>query len=364
MGLGLFSGSSLRAAADAVRSGSVETILILENDLFRRMSRAEAEAFLDGAKTVIAIDHLSNDTTGKAAIVLPASTFAEGDGALVSQEGRAQAFIQLVGAVGSVQESWRWLRDIAHAAGRDRMQDWQTVSDVRAAITKQLAVFAGLESLTPPGDFRMAGQKIPRQPHRYSGRTAMLAHINVSEPKPPQDPDSPMSFSMEGYPGKPPSSLIPFFWAPSWNSIQATAKFQQEVGGELRGGDPGLRLLEPAADAKPMYNSDAPAETARPDGEWLAVPLHHIFGSEELSILSPSVAERAPQPYLALHPGDAAQLDLAEGAPAEVSINGSVQRLPVKLARDLARGLAGIPAGLPQTKGLQLPAGIRIAKLT
>jgi NADH-quinone oxidoreductase subunit G len=364
MGLGLLSGGRWSAAAEAVRSGSAETIIVLENDLFRRLGRSEAEALLQGAKTVIAIDHLANDTIQKAAIVLPASTFAEGDGALVSQEGRAQGFVQLVGATGSVQESWRWLRDIAQAAGREQMQEWQTVSHVRAAIAKQLAIFAGVESLTPPGDFRMAGQKIPRQPHRYSGRTAMLAHINVSEPKPPEDPDSPMSFSMEGYPGKPPSSLIPFFWAPSWNSIQATAKFQQEVGGERRGGDPGLRLLQPAADAKPTYSSGAPAETARPNGQWLAVPLYHIFGSEELSILSPGVAERSPGPYLALHPDDAARLDLAEGAAAEVRINGSVQRFPVKLAADLARGLAGIPAGLPQTKGLQLPAWSSIAKLS
>ena len=363
MGLGLLSGGSLHAAAEAARNGAVETIIVLENDLFRRIGPAEAEALLQSAKTVIAIDHLSSDTAEKANIVLPASTFAEGDGVFVSYEGRAQGFVQLVGATGCMQESWRWLRAIAQAAGQNLMRQWGEVHDVREAIARQLAGFAGIESLTPPGDFRIAGQKIPRQPHRYSGRTAMLAHINVSEPKPPEDPDSPMSFSMEGYPGKPPSALIPFFWAPAWNSIQATAKFQQEVGGELRGGDPGQRLLEPAEGAKPNYAGGAPAESARPDGQWLAVPLYHIFGSEELSILSPAVAERAPEPYLALHPEDAAALHLAEGAQAEVRLNGSVHRFPVKLAPEMARGLAGIPAGLPQTKGLPLPAWSQIVKL-
>jgi NADH-quinone oxidoreductase subunit G len=172
-----------------------------------------------------------------------------------------------------------------------------------------------------------------------------------------------MSFSMEGYPGKPPSSLIPFFWAPSWNSIQATAKFQQEVGGELRDGDPGLRLLEPPEGVKPNDWGDAPAEAPRQEGQWLAVPLYHIFGSEELSMLSPAVAERAPEPYLALHPEDAGVLHLAEGAEAAVRFNGSTHRLRVKLQRDMARGLAGIPAGLPQTKSLQLPAWSSITKL-
>jgi NADH-quinone oxidoreductase subunit G len=232
----------------------------------------------------------------------------------------------------------------------------------------ELKIFAGLESVTPSGDFRIAGQKIPREPHRYSGRTAMQANLSVHEPKPPEDPDSPMSFSMEGYPGKPPSSLIPFFWAPSWNSIQATAKFQQEVGGELCGGDPGLRLIEPPRDeplggAKPIYENDAPAQTEKREGEWLAVPLHHIFGSEELSILSPAIAERAPKPYLALHPEDAGGLDLVADEEAEIRINGSAQRLLVKLDAGIARGLAGIPAGLPQTKSLQLPTWSKIAKL-
>ena len=40
--------------------------------------------------------------------------------------------------------------------------------------------------------------KIPRQPHRYSGRTAMLANIKVSEPQQPLDSETPFAFSMEG----------------------------------------------------------------------------------------------------------------------------------------------------------------------
>ena len=28
-------------------------------------------------------------------------------------------------------------------------------------------------------------------------------------------------------------------WAPGWNSVQAITKFQEEIGGPLRGGDPG-----------------------------------------------------------------------------------------------------------------------------
>ena len=58
--------------------------------------------------------------------------------------------------------------------------------------------FQNLRSIFPDADFRMLNAKIPRQTIRYSGRTAMNANIAVSEPKPLQDPDSPLAFSMEG----------------------------------------------------------------------------------------------------------------------------------------------------------------------
>ena len=68
----------------------------------------------------------------------------------------------------------------------------------------------------------------------------------VAEPKPPNDPDSALAYSMEGSPNQPPAALQPFFWSPGWNSIQAVNKFQSEIGDALKGGDPGVRLIEPS----------------------------------------------------------------------------------------------------------------------
>src|SRR5438105_7935523 len=113
----------------------------------------------------------------------------------------------------------------------------------------------------------------------------MLSNINVDEPKPPEDPDSPLSFSMEGNPNQPPGSLTPFFWAPEWNSIQATNKFQSEIAGHLKGGDSGVRLIEPAPGSSPAYFTALPEAFVPQADRWLAVPLYHIFGSEELSVL-------------------------------------------------------------------------------
>src|SRR5882724_5845165 len=297
LGLGLMGGGSLNAAFKAVHAGAADTVVILENDLYRRADAAIVDAFLDAAQHVIVIDHLATATTSKADIVLPAATFAEGDGTLVNNEGRAQRFYQVFVPEGDVQESWRWVRELLNAATRPEGQSWRNMDEIVAALAGTIPIFQGLPEIAPPADFRVAGQKIPRQPARYSGRTAMWAQRNVHEPQPPEDADSPLAFSMEGYPGQPPAALIPRFWAPGWNSVQALNKFQSEVGGPLRGGDPGRRLIEPAAVERVPYFVTVPRAFQPRDDEWLILPLYHIFGSEELSILAPGIAERAPQPY-------------------------------------------------------------------
>ena len=85
------------------------------------------------------------------------------------------------------------------------------------------------------------------------------------------------------------------------------------------------------------------------------VPCYHIFGSEELSRSAPAILELSPEPYVALNPEDA----LSFGT--EVELFG--QRLPVKIANDLPKGLAGVPAGVPPFAGLDLPGWSRISKV-
>jgi NADH-quinone oxidoreductase subunit G len=257
---------------------------------------------------------------------------------------------------GDIQESWRWLRDIIIASGRSEASMWRTLDDITAALAKALPVFEAIPEIAPPARFRVAGQKIPRQSPRYSGRTAMRANIDVSEPKPAEDPDSPLSFSMEGYEGEPPAALIPRFWVPGWNSVQAVNKFQEEVAGPLRGGDPGRRLIEPAQAAKIAYFDRIPAAFEPREGEWLIIPIHHIFGSEELSILTPGIAERAPQPYLVLNPDDDADPPMREGEVVDLGINGTVYHLPVKFMPTLPAGIAGVPVGVPGLPGMVRPA--------
>jgi NADH-quinone oxidoreductase subunit G len=353
LGLSLIGGHALQNAFNAVEHGAVETVIVLENDLYRRAERSIVDRCLNRARHVVVIDHLLHETARNAEIVLPAGAFTEAEGTLVSNEGRAQRFFQLLVPEGDIQGSWQWLRDLLGASDRD--PGWTTLDHVTAACANALPTLAAIPQAAPGADFRVNGAKIRRETHRSSGRTAIHAAATVHEPKPPEDPDSPLSYTMEGYYGPMPSALVPYFWAPSWNSVRAVNKFQDEMGGSLRGGDPGVRLIEPTSGAT-HYFDGVPEAFAKRGGDWLIVPLYEIFGSEELSRLAPAVAERIPSPYLALNADDAASLHIAEGAMVTVTLAGEVSHLLLRVRPALPAGVAGMVAGLSGPIGGLLPA--------
>jgi NADH-quinone oxidoreductase subunit G len=347
IGAALLGGSPLTAAFQAVKDGSADTVIILENDLYRRASAAEVDSFLNAARHVIALDHLSNPTTEKAELVLPAGTFAESDGTFISSEGRAQRFFQVFVPQNNVLSSWLWLKP----------KHWRNLDDALEAISWALPDLGVTQQAAPPATFRIAGAGIPRAPHRESGRTAVLANIDVSEPKPPDDPDSALEFSMEGASVQPPAALIPFFWSPGWNSIQATNTYQTQPGGPLRGGDAGVRMFEPAAPNGQTYFSAIPPAFEARDDEWLLVPMYHFFGSDELSLAAQGIAELVTAPHVAVNSGD-----FAEGAEVEVSCSSGTFHLPVRIRPELPRSVACISVGQAPVAGISLPAWGKIAR--
>jgi NADH-quinone oxidoreductase subunit G len=229
-------------------------------------------------------------------------------------------------------------------------------------MVRDIPALAGVAQVSPDAGFRIDGERIPRQPHRYSGRTAMDADKNVHEPKPSEDPDSPLSFSMEGYLGQPPASLVPRFWAPQWNSVQSVNKYQDMVGGTLREGPAGKRLLESDANAERKPFDAVPDAFERRDGCLLVVPSYSIFGSEELSMLSPGIAELATKPHILVNPEDAGKLAVDAEGLVEVAFSRVSYHLPVKLAPAVPAGLAAVPMGLPGIRWNGLPVWKRLLK--
>ncbi|MCW1937024.1 NADH-quinone oxidoreductase subunit NuoG [Pseudomonas sp. MDMC_285] len=355
-------GESVDAALDALSNGQADAVIVLENDLYRRADAAKVDAALSAAQTVIVADHQHTATSERSHLLLPVASFAEGDGTLVSLEGRAQRFFQVYepsyyDSNILIREGWRWLHAL-HSTLQGKAVDWTQLDQVTAACAASNPLLAGIKDAAPSASFRIKGLKLAREPHRYSGRTAMRANISVHEPRQPQDQDTAFAFSMEGYAGsKEDRQQIPFAWSPGWNSPQAWNKFQDEVGGHLRAGDPGVRLLEAAGNVLPWFAVNAAFNPAA--GTWQVAPLHHLFGSEENSARAKPIQERMPEPYVALARDEAARLGVNDGALLALRVNGQALRLPLQVRDDLAAGLVGLPVGLPG-----IPATVAGASVT
>jgi NADH-quinone oxidoreductase subunit G len=137
LGLAMLGGESLDDALAALTSGAADAVVVLENDLYTRVAASQVDAALAAAKVVIVADHQRTATSERAQLLLPAASFAEGDGTLVSQEGRAQRFFQVfdpayLDASNLVHEGWRWLHAL-RATLLDQPIDWTQLDHVTAA---------------------------------------------------------------------------------------------------------------------------------------------------------------------------------------------------------------------------------------
>ena len=350
LGLAMLGGNSVDEALQAVIDGKADALVVLENDLYTRTDKALVDAALNAAKVLIVADHQKTATSDRAHLVLPAASFAEGDGTLVSQEGRAQRFFQVfdpkyLDASILVHEGWRWLHAL-RATLLNQPIDWTQLDHVTAAVAASTPQLNRIVDAAPSAAFRIKGMKLAREPLRYSGRTAMRADISVHEPRTPQDNDTAFNFSMEGYSGSAePRQQVPFAWSPGWNSPQAWNKFQDEVGGHIRAGDPGTRLIESTGDSLNWFAAVPRAFNPAP-GTWQVVPFFHLFGSEENSSKAAPVQERIPAAYVALAKSEADRLGVNEGALLSLNVAGQTLRLPLRINEELGAGLVALPAGI------------------
>ncbi len=351
MGVAMLGGMPADSALQLLADGEADAVVVLENDLYRRAAPTLVEAALEQAKSIV-LDHQSTATARHADYILPAATFVEGDGTLVSSEGRAQRFFQVYDptyydAENQVRESWRWLHALETTLNAQPLS-WTQLDEVIQACVRNVPALASIKDAAPDASFRIKGLRVAREPRRYSGRTAMRANISVHEPRAPQDADSPLAYSMEGYsdPAEP-GPLIPFAWSPGWNSPQAWNKFQDEVGGHLRSGDPGVRMFE-AAGTEFRFHDAVPAAFSARSGEWKVLPLHHIFGSDELSAMAAPVQERIPQAYALLPSQDLQRLGVGAGDTVEVAVGEKRIALPVRTSDKLQSGTVGLPVTLTE----------------
>jgi NADH-quinone oxidoreductase subunit G len=304
--------NSLGAGLEKLANGSVQRVLILENDLYRRATNSQVDAALEKAEQVLVLDQLATATTAKANVLLPTTAFSEHEATYINYEGRAQLSFQVHKCQKVAKPAWRWISNIEH------------MDELVGRCCKEVNDFASLNGILPDENQFIAGMKVPRQPHRYSGRTAMLANINVHEPRQMEDHESIMSFSMEGVPAQKDATILASSWAPKWNSNQSISKFQDEVNGELKQSHVGTLMFDRSDSGAGFFQCPDVAELASAGQLQLAFG-YQIFGSDELSARSKPIQARMTDAYIGLSPIDAENRGLAQGDIATIKgVNADV----------------------------------------
>lgn len=346
LGLAMTGAHSFEKALELVQRNNDVTAVILENDLYRNIPADQADAFFKACRQVVVLDILHNRTTEKADVLIPIASFAEGDGTFINNEGRAQRSYQVfMPPDAPLKEGFKWLFEMktirrAISNGHEVHPD-----EMLAGLERVCPQFKGISAVAPSQGFRIHGARIPRESQRYSGRTAIQANQAVSEPKPLQDEDSPLSFTMEGYKGMPPAPLIPYFWAPGWNSAQAVNKYQQETGGALKGGDPGVRLFEHTG-AAPAFFRDIPEGFIPREGKWYLLPQYQLFGSGELSVYTKGIASLSRPPAILLSTKDAAALNVNTGDILTLQTANDSYQYPLEIQEHMQNGIVLLRAAL------------------
>lgn len=323
-----------------------DTLVILENDLYQRTPAAMSDKFLECFKSVVVLEHSESRTTARAGLVLSSGTFAESDGTLVNNEGRAQRFFQVQASSEDVLESWRWLLMAGKQLERQNFTGLKSLYDIQHQMEQDLPQFSGISRSALPADFRVKGQKITREPHRYSGRTSMFAHKSVTEPRPPRDEDSPLSFTMEGYSGVPAVAASAYYWSPGWNSVQSINKFRNEVNSGKQQMPTGIRLFEGATGSQFPYFEDIAVNPA-PSRKWMLVPLPHIFGSEEMSNKSGAILARSPGATLTINERQARELNVRQGEEVVIKLDQQELGITANLVAGWPEDHLGIITGFP-----------------
>jgi NADH-quinone oxidoreductase subunit G len=357
MGLSLLNAKPLSLLVDELDSKErkVDVAIVLENDLSRRLPSEKMNKFFQNISSVIALDSFQQSTMRQARLAVASCSFAEGSGTFVNNEGRVQRFYGVFERKEKVLESWRILRDWIKKTQK-KINLWKNLDEITDHMCQGVNILAAFDRSVYRANFQIDGQKIPRETNGYSGRTAIVSNVTMHEPKPLVDIDSPLAHSMEGFAGQPPSTLIPFFWEPGWNSVQSVNKYQKEIGGELKSQQEAIRLFDGTKDKVLLFFKEVPVMFEQQADQWQVFPRYFIFGSEEHAAMSEAISQNLSKPCIAVSHEDAKKQKFLPGSLVNVEINDQEWKLPLVIYPELQSGMALMAHGLPGMKYAELPS--------
>lgn len=340
MGLNLVGGRHLSDLIENVTcSPGKYTVVVLQNDLYRHASPQQVDALLDSCRSVVIIDHVVHRTSKKSHVLIPASKVMETEGTLVNNEGRAQRYFPVYSSEApNIQDNWKTIIELSTYSSTT-LKNIKDFDDVVTHLSSLGGIYDKWSEVAPDSKFRIAGMKMPRQMHRYSGRTSLKAHEKVSESKQPEDRGSALSFSMEGAPIERPPAVNALIWSPGWNSNEAINKFQDEIGGALTGGDPGVRSIEENSNTAKLSYEYKNAKSCAV----VAVSHSRIFDGCEFSFQSIALAQRCEKRTLLVSRKTAQNHSISHGQKGSVHVEGIDLELPIEVSDSIPNGVVSIP---------------------
>lgn len=331
-------------------------LIVMQRDLEDVLDAASSKALAEKCEHLIVLDQFASSTTKAADVVIAAASMMETEGTLVNNEGRSQRYFSVLASSNTTRiDNWRLLSQLAEmvSSGGDssdtlkKLAECKVYDDLVNMLCASGGAFCDWEKVAPDSDFRIAGMKIPRQSHRFSGRTSLYADQKVSENKQPVDEDSALSYSMEGSPVNRPAALNPLVWTPGWNSNEAINKFQEEINGPLLGGDPGMLLFDkPDLKSSEMlvFSEGGQGSSVSESGKVTAVAHSRLFDGEALSARSTALRQRASRPVARINPETAQDLNLGTAQQVTLALHGQSTTLPLVQDADVAAGIVVLPA--------------------
>ena len=331
-GRGLDTEGILRAAAD----GRIDVLVLLGADpLSDFPDRDLAERAVAGARTVIALDTLLNESSRHADVVLAAAGFAEKAGTTTNLEGRISALTQRVTPPGTARADWMLASELALRLGADL--GFTTPAEVLAEIGRlapsHLGVSTGVVEAAPDGVVvpMLCGPDDPDAPapdggHQGADADAAAVRADAADTHAETEAEEAAATAAEA---------------------EATAS--EGTDAAVPADDTGVEGA-PAAPAGPprpelvSFSATPPASLPSHDAySFRLVATRKLYDQGTLVQAAPHLAGLAPGTTVAMNPADAVSLGVSAGDRLVLEGTRSSVTLAVQLDAGVPRGAVAVP---------------------
>jgi NADH-quinone oxidoreductase subunit G len=327
----------------AARDGAIGALVLLGADPHDDCpDRALAAAAITGARFVIAVDTFLTDSTRRADVFLPATTWGEQDGTVTNIEGRVQRVARKVSPDGTAMPDWRIAAELALRLREDF--DLATTEEVQDEIARVAPAFAGVTSTLLARARDGVVLPIAEHPDEIVLRRLSIPLTDASwEPIVPGQVDG----------GSPPAAAEEIVVAETEVDTDATGDAGGAAAAETVD-EPAddAEVTEPAAEAPPLHVwSRDVATPGRPGRDAYALRLvssRVLYDGGVLAAATPAFGPLVPSGELRVHHSERDRIGVADADVVRITSAHGQLELPVRADDSVMPGTAVLAWNLPE----------------